>query len=118
MLRSFMKEIGVEWPESESSDGEESQEEEEEEDSDETDQEEEEEENDEPVDPMPVADMSSPKGSTYEGDDVLKSGASKTGLGSKVFSSNCLFNKNGAVHIDLIHSDSYGFSQVFPYIYI
>ena len=93
MLRSFMKEIGVEWPESESSDGEDSQEEEDE-DSDETDHEEEEEEDDdddekndgnEPVDPMPVADMSSPKGSG----DMLKSGGSKTGVGSKVFHIFC-----------------------------
>ena len=97
MLRSFMKEIGVEWPESESSDGEDSQEEEDE-DSDETDHEEEEEEEDdddddddekndgnEPVDPMPVADMSSPKGSG----DMLKSGGSKTGVGSKVFHIFC-----------------------------
>ena len=97
MLRSFMKEIGVEWPESESSDGEDSQEEEDE-DSDETDHEEEEEEEEEedddddekndgnePVDPMPVADMSSPKGSG----DMLKSGGSKTGVGSKVFHIFC-----------------------------
>ena len=93
MLRSFMKEIGVEWPESESSDGEDSQEEEDE-DSDETDHEEEEEDEDdddekndgnEPVDPMPVADMSSPKGSG----DMLKSGGSKTGVGSKVFHIFC-----------------------------
>ena len=93
MLRSFMKEIGVEWPESESSDGEDSQEEEDE-DSDETDHEEEEDDDDdddekndgnEPVDPMPVADMSSPKGSG----DMLKSGGSKTGVGSKVFHIFC-----------------------------
>ena len=99
MLRSFMKEIGVEWPESESSDGEDSQEEEDE-DGDETDHEEEEEEEEEddddddddekndgnePVDPMLVADMSSPKGSG----DMLKSGGSKTGVGSKVFHIFC-----------------------------
>lgn len=110
MLRSFMGEIGVQWAESESSDGEDT-EEEEDEDSDETDQEEEAEEK--TLDPMPVADMSSPKGSTYEGDDVLKSGVSKTGLGSKVFSSIALCSTRMGQSISIafiLISDSYCFS--------